>query len=148
MLGGWQRTRRISSREWVDFGRAQLALVGALLAMKLRSRGQLLTYDHRADQEEVPTAQLTRAAELEQALSRAVRYGFLRPKCLARSVALQRLLRGAGISGSRIRIGVRPGEGGLSAHAWVTLADRVLGDDPRFVGRFTEIADARMVGLP
>jgi hypothetical protein len=29
----------------------------------------------------------------------------------------------------------------------VTLASRILGDDPRFVGRFTEIADAHMAEL-
>lgn len=147
MLAGRQRTRRISPREWLDYGRAQLALVLAMVALRLRSQGQLLRYDPEAQQEVIPTAQLIRAAELERALSRAVRYGVLRPKCLARSVALHRLLRGAGIRGSRIRIGVRPDSVGLSAHAWVTLADRILGDDPRFVDRFTEIADARMAGL-
>ena len=86
-------------------------------------------------------------AELEQALHRAMRYGLLQPKCLARSVALHRLLQSAHIRGSRIHIGVRPQPEGLTAHAWVTLADRVLGDDPRFVRRFTEIADARMTEL-
>jgi len=147
MFASWQRARRISYREWRDFGRAQLALLSALLAVRLKSRGRLLTYDSESDPGESPPAQAARAAELELALSRAIRYGVFRPKCLARSVALHRLLRGAGIRGSRIRIGVRPGPDGLSAHAWVTLADRVLGDDPRFVGRFTEIADARMAGL-
>jgi hypothetical protein len=147
MLASWRRTRRISSREWLDFGRAQLALLSALLAVRLTSRGRLLTYDLEAERAELPAAQAARVAELELALSRALRYGVFRPKCLARSVALHRLLRGSGIRGSRIRIGVRPEPDGLSAHAWVTLADRVLGDDPRFVGRFTEIADARMAGL-
>jgi hypothetical protein len=147
MLAGWQRTRRISSREWLDYARAHLALLWAVLVLRLRSRGQLLAYDLEAEQESLPMAQLIRAGELERALSRAARYGVLRPKCLARSVALHRLLRGAGIRGSRIRIGVRPDSGGLTAHAWVTLTDRVLGDDPRFVDRFTEIADARMAML-
>jgi hypothetical protein len=147
MLASWQRTRRISSREWVDYGRAQLALLGALLAVRLRSRGRLLAYDLEVERAELAAAHLARAAELELALSRALRYGVFRPKCLARSVALHRLLRASGIRGSRIRIGVRPEPDGLCAHAWVTLADRVLGDDPRFVGRFTEIADARIAGL-
>ena len=148
MLPSWQRARRISSREWLDYALAQAALWRAVLALKLRSRGRLLAYDSEdADRDPAPD-QLTRARELELALDRAIRFGLLRPKCLARSVALHRLLRWGGIRGSRIRIGVRaPTEGGLSAHAWVTLANRVLGDDPRFVGRFTEIADARMAGL-
>ena len=148
MLPRWKRIRRISFREWGDYALAQVALWRAVLALKLRSRGRLLAYDTEDAQRDLAPDQLTRAGELEQALNRAIRYGLLRPKCLARSVALHRLLCWAGIRGSRIRIGVRSVmEGGLTAHAWVTLADRVLGDDPRFVGRFTEIADARMAGL-
>lgn len=147
MLARWKRTREISIGEWVDFARAQVALASALLAIRLRSRGRLLSYDPDGGPLALSADQLARADELELALDRALRYGLFHPKCLARSVALQRLLRRAGIRGSRIRIGVRPESQGLSAHAWVTLADRVLGDDPRFVGRFTEIADARMAEL-
>lgn len=148
MLAGWKRTRRISLHEFLDFARAQLALASAALALKVRSRGQLLAYDLDGPTAAgLPPAELQRARELELALDRAIRHGPMRPKCLARSVALHRLLRGAGVKGSRIRIGVRPDSAGLTAHAWVTLADRVLGDDPRFTGRFTEIADARMAEL-
>ena len=147
MLALWRRTGRISSREWLDYLHAHIALVWATVTLKLRSRGRLLVYDLEGGREGISPAQLPRVHELELALDRAVRYGVLRPKCLARSVALHRLLRGSGIRGSRIRIGVRPDPAGLTAHAWVTLADRVVGDDPRFVGQFTEIADARMAGL-
>ena len=38
--------------------------------------------------------------------------------CLPAALTLQRLLAAQGI-GSRLRIGVRKGEGGLEAHAWV-----------------------------
>jgi hypothetical protein len=85
--------------------------------------------------------------ELERAVDRAARYGLFRPKCLAKSVALHRMLRRAGIGSSRIRIGVRRESSGLTAHAWVTLDDQILGDNPTFVSRFTEIADARMAEL-
>lgn len=144
MLAAWRRTRRISFKEWLDFLRAQLALASAVLALKLRTRGSLLSYQSEPGPRGAQPAELNRAAELEQALHRAVRYGPLQPKCLARSVALHRLLQRAHIGGSRIHIGVRPEQEGLTAHAWVTLADNVLGDDPRFIRRFTEIADARM----
>jgi hypothetical protein len=147
MLVNWWRTRHITAREWMDFARAQLALGLATLALKFRSRGRLLTYDDPTAPCALQPEQLTRALELELAVDRAVRAGPIRPKCLARSVALHRLLKRSGIPGSRIRIGVRPGHVGLDAHAWVTLSNRVLGDDPRFVGRFTEIADARMAEL-
>jgi Transglutaminase-like superfamily len=147
MLAGWRRTTRVPRREWLDYGRAQLALFGALLEVRLRSRGRLLAYDAEVMTQSLAPGQLARAAELELALSRAVRYGIFRPKCLARSVALHRLLLAAGIPGSRIRIGVRRESDELKAHAWVTLADRVVGDDPRFVTRFTEMADARLAGF-
>jgi transglutaminase superfamily protein len=115
--------------------------------VRMRSRGQLLAYESELGEPVLPPEQLERARALAVALDRAGRFGVLRPRCLVRSVALHHLLRRAGIPGSRIRIGVRPDSEGLDAHAWVTLANRVLGDDPRFVGRFTEIADARLAGL-
>jgi hypothetical protein len=141
------RPLQISPREWLDYLRAQVALVYGLLAVRLRSRGRLLAYDGEADAAEVSPQKWLRTAQLERALVRALKYGVLHPKCLPRSVALHWLLRRAGIRGSRIRIGVRPEANGLMAHAWVTLGDRVVGDDPLFVGRYTEIADARMAGL-
>jgi hypothetical protein len=143
----WRRAFRLSPAEWLDFVRAHAALVFASVAVRIRSRGQLLAYDGPSEAAELDPDLLNRAQSLALALDRASRLGILRPRCLVRSVALHRLLRQAGIPGSRIRIGVRPESQGLDAHAWVTLANRVLGDDPRFVGRFTEIADARLAGI-
>ena len=141
------RPLHIPPREWLDYLRAHIALVYGALAVRLRSRGRLLAYEGGSVAAEISPQAWARTAELERALVRALKYGVLRPKCLPRSVALHWLLRRAGIPGSRIRIGVRPEADGLRAHAWVTLADRVVGDDPRFVGRFTEIADATVPGL-
>ena len=146
MSASWRRVLRITPLEWLDFCRAQLALLAAAVAVRLRSRGRLLAYDPEERERGLPPEQLARARALADALDRAGRFGMFRPRCLVRSVALHHLLRRAGIPGSRIRIGVRPESEGLDAHAWVTLADRVLADDPRFVGRFTEIADARLAG--
>lgn len=143
----WRRVLRVTPLEWLDFARAQLALAMAVFAVRMRSRGQLLAYDAGQSESTLPPAQLARAQALAVALDRAARFGVFHPRCLVRSVALQQLLLRAGIPGSRIRIGVRPESQGLDAHAWVTLANRVLGDDPRHVGRFTEIADARLAGL-
>jgi Transglutaminase-like superfamily len=144
MLAHLSRARRLSGREWMDLTKAQLAILGAEGALRTRSRGRLLAYDHSAQDVPVASDHIRRAQELALAVSRAAEFGVLRPKCLARSVALHRLLRAEGIAGSRIRIGVRPQAGRLTAHAWVTLSDRILGDDPAFVARFAEIADARM----
>jgi Transglutaminase-like superfamily len=141
------RPLHISPREWLDYLRAHLALVYGVLVVRFRSRGRLLDYEGEVTASELSPQAWVRAAELERALLRALRYGLLRPKCLPRSVALHWMLRRAGLRGSRIRIGVRPEAHGIGAHAWVTLADRVVGDDPQFVSRFSEIADATMAGL-
>lgn len=141
------RPFQIPPREWLDYLRAQFALVYGSLTVRLRSRGRLLAYDSEVNPAEISREAWARASQLERALVRALKYGLLQPKCLPRSVALQWMLSRAGIRGSRIRIGVRPEANGITAHAWVTLGDRVVGDDPAFVGRYTEIADARMSGL-
>jgi hypothetical protein len=104
----------------------------------------LLAYDRALEGAPATPDRAGRAEELALAVTRAAEYGIMHPKCLARSVALHRLLCSQGIAGSRIRIGVRPEAARFTAHAWVTLHDQVLGDDPAFAARFTEIADARM----
>lgn len=147
MLALVRRALRVTPLEWLDFLRAQLALVAAVVAVRIRSRGQLLTYTAADTPADLPPALLARARALSTAVDRAARFGLLRPRCLVRSVALHRLLQADGIPGSRIRIGVRTASQQLDAHAWVTLADQVVGDDPRFTGRFTEIADAQLAGL-
>jgi len=62
-----------------------------------------------------------------------------RPKCLERAVALDRMLRRAGIDDGRIRVGVRLREGGFEAHAWVELGGVVLGDEEWHVRTFTPV---------
>ena len=139
----------LSSREWTDFVRAHAALLYGALAVRLRSRGRLLAppVGAGAGAGTVTPVVWKRVSQLEQALARAIKYGLLRPACLPRSVALHWLLTHSGIPGSRIRIGVRPESGGLTAHAWVTLAGQVVGDDPAFVARYTEMVDTQVPGL-
>lgn len=124
--------------------RAQTAFFGAQVLVWVRSRGALIALESELAAPPLTPEARARAVELELAVSRVARYGVFRPKCLARSVALHRLLGANGIGGSRIRIGVRQESGNLIAHAWVTLEERVLGDSPAFVSRFQEIADARL----
>lgn len=46
--------------------------------------------------------------------------------CLVQAVAGTFLLAVRGIRGSKIRLGVRKGENGLEAHAWLLLGDTIL----------------------
>lgn len=130
--------------------KAQVALLGAQAWVHMSPRGQVL----RADQADVspanaaPTvAEAARATAIARAVDRAARRGVFRPLCLARSVALQRMLRAEGIQGSRIHVGVRSVRGSFEAHAWVTLDQRVIGDDATFVERFREIGEIGIADL-
>lgn len=151
------RLRRIPPAELADVARAQGALVAALVRTRLRPRGQLVapatdTAPEVAPPELRTPAQLLRIARLARAVDRAARRGLFRPTCLVRSLALTRLLEGAGITGARIRIGVRPADsgrsaaGGVHAHAWVEVDGRVIGDDPRHVSGFAPVGS--VTGLP
>jgi hypothetical protein len=44
-----------------------------------------------------------------------------------------------------VRIGVRRLDGEFSAHAWVELGGRVLGDDARSVSSFAQLLDVSVV---
>ena len=63
---------------------------------------------------------------------------FVRAHCLHKSVALHFWLRREGLP-SELRIGVRKESGELRAHAWVTLGDHVVNDDPSAVAAFTPL---------
>lgn len=56
--------------------------------------------------------------------------------CLARSIVLVTLLKRRGIP-AELRIGVRKGERGFEAHAWVEAEGTILNDGPDVAERFT-----------
>jgi len=87
------------------------------------------------------TTQERRARELADAVRWTASHGLFRPFCLVQSLAIQDLLRSAGIGGSEIRVGVRREGRALKAHAWVRWHGTVLGDDPAYVSGFTEVDD-------
>ena len=88
----------------------------------------------------------TRAERLARGVDRAARLGAFRPRCLARALALSRLLTAHGIDGHHIRIGVRRDDGGFVAHAWVELGDLVLGDTRARTAAFVPLTDLRSTG--
>jgi hypothetical protein len=67
---------------------------------------------------------------------------FMRAHCLQRSLALQRWLHARGVA-SELRIGVRPYQGTIMAHAWIEMRGVVLNDDARAVRDFTVLSGAR-----
>ncbi len=153
--GRLRRALGLSRREWRDLIAAQIQLARAQAAVWGRRSWPLAalldtaTGGRTATAVDPTSAQWRRAAELERALDRAVRYGALRPrpKCLARAIALARLMRAAGIPATDIRIGVRRGDTGVTAHAWLELGrpPRVIGDAATHIAAFTPLADLALL---
>lgn len=129
--------------EWRDLLEAQAALLSARWLVRTRPTGRLVDDATTTHTDGSPVAsERTRALAL--AVERAAEHGLFRPQCLVRAVALNRLLESHGIRGSRIRVGVRVGEQGFAAHAWVELGEQVLGDRADRVRGFVELADVRV----
>ena len=79
---------------------------------------------------------------------RASEFGFFRPACLVRSIALHRLLLARGIVGGRVQVGVVLQDGRLAAHAWVEYAGEILGDDPNILSHFDPLPGLSLIDGP
>lgn len=147
-LQSWSRRfQRLTSSELRLLIEAQLTLLYCQLRKWWRPVGELISVEARQEQRVAPRSDLQRAAHVAWALTRAARYGVFRPKCLVRSLALQQMLERRGLCGCELRIGVRLQNGVFSAHAWVELSGRVVGDSPLTVQQFTPTTDLRLVQL-
>ncbi len=86
----------------------------------------------------LPPATLRR---IVTAVDIAARNTWPSPKCLTRSLVLQRMLRGVGIP-AEVRIGVARPDDGFEAHAWVEIDGRVINDAPDIAKRFSPLERA------
>ena len=144
-----RRVLRQPLRTWGELAHAQLMLIVAQVIVWSRPIGELVEPEsqlpatvHRATAKPPLDA---RAMRYAKAVRLASAHGIFRPKCLVRAVAIDRMIRGAGIGGSRIKIGVRVNDDGFAAHAWVELDGRVLGDRRDYTRQFAPITDVRVV---
>ena len=62
--------------------------------------------------------------------------------CLRRSVTLLRELHRLRM-GATMHIGVRHGDGGVEAHAWLQVADEIVNDEPDVVATYTRLSMSR-----
>jgi hypothetical protein len=145
------RLRSLSPREAADLGWAQWYLLVARAQRWWTPSGRFVQVAATGPTPEVgvPPDAATRALSegLAIAIERAAGHGLIRPTCLERAVALQRLLRRHGVTSGRIRVGVQWQNGAFLAHAWVELGGIVLADSPRRVRAFTSIG-ATGAGAP
>lgn len=141
----------IRDRRWTelgDFVEAQLALLRAQYSLWTAPYGTLaartIPQSPGAALENGPERALSE--RLARAVSRAARMGVFRPRCLARSIALSRLLTAHGVHGHHIRVGVRRDDAAFTAHAWVQLGDSIIGDNPARTSTFIPLTDLRSIG--
>jgi hypothetical protein len=143
------RLTEVGPRGWVLLVRAQAALLGAHVDMRSRPRGELVSAANREGVTDQPRprsgTRLDEARRVAAAVRRVARYGLFRPSCLVRSVAICRLLRAAGISGGRIRVGVAMRETGFVAHAWVEYDGAVIGDEDSVIERYGMLDNLQVV---
>jgi hypothetical protein len=140
---------RAGPRGWLDLVEAQLWVLWAQVLVRLVPKGRLVSTSFtpggatgRADfaRDRKTTERVTTA------ISRVCRYGTLRPECLVRSIALQKMLVRHGIENSRVRLGVRSRDGVFESHAWVECGDRLVGDEPVHVRTFTPLEGLSVFG--
>jgi hypothetical protein len=144
------KLRGLTRREWADLWRAQWWILRAQIRLRHADEGALLSQWTTAPPVVPPgrsdSGAHARAIAIGDAVRRAGLFGFTRPRCLARSLAISSLLAREGISGSAIRVGVRYSAGRLEAHAWVEHDGEVIGDSAAHIRRFREFVTAQPVG--
>ena len=137
----------LSRREWRQLAAAQFQLLHAQLRLWTTKQGKLLSTAAGSSSAAAPsTRRVNDARELALAIGRAAEYGVFRPACLARSMALCRLLESSGIDGGRVQIGVILREGRFVAHAWVEYAGEILGDDEGIVSKYEPLVGMNRPG--
>lgn len=139
-----RRARHFSVREALDVARAFGWIALIRVGVHVLPYPTLLRYLDRGlpapvagwqEDARMPVLRLAKAVDI------AERNTWPRPKCLARSLALMRMLRAIGIP-AEVKIGVaRPG-GGFEAHAWVELEGLVVNDAPDISSRFRPLEQA------
>jgi hypothetical protein len=87
-----------------------------------------------------------RARHVARLVSIAARRGPIEATCLRRALLLSWLLRREGID-SVMKVGVRRGESGLEAHAWIEHRGRPIDDDPSVTARYAPF-DGELAARP
>lgn len=134
------RVCRFSGEDWRVLGESLVTLVFVSIALRLVAFPRLVAWAKRPAAADVPSAadgrlwpmlQVQRTASLVALASRATG-----TRCLTRSLTLTRVLARRGVA-SDLRIGVRPEDRGIEAHAWVEWMGTALNDSPGGLERYS-----------
>jgi len=147
------RLLRQTSSEWRDLVEAKVAVSVAQLLLWSRPIGQFVTdVAVISPGLQEPLSRRSKewgdALRISVAIRRAADHSVFKPKCLTRAIALSRMLENRGIKDSRVKVGVRKQDGKFTAHAWVELGQRVLGDDVQRVSSFAQLIDVKVIRNP
>jgi len=121
---------RLPGNERYALARASLALLGAIVSLRLLGVHRTLHWAGRAPQSSAASRRRSIDPSFEKRAvdpaAAAIRAG----TCLSKSLALQLLLRRRGV-GSRLRLGIRRRHGAeLLAHAWLETNGVAVGEPP------------------
>lgn len=126
------RARRRSLRENAQLGEAWLELTRQWVAMTLvpyERWSQRLVFRGEPATAASPGADVKLARAMAERVAVASKRHPLETKCLHQSLALHSMLARRGIP-TDVRLGVRRGDEGVEAHAWVELGGVSLEPDP------------------
>jgi hypothetical protein len=136
-MSNWRKFWRLPAREKSLFLAALTLLPAVRVALRtlgLRPVQGVLGRRLRPEAPAEPDGALRRARRTARLVAVAGQY--TGGTCLARSVVLAHLLEGQGIP-AQLRIGVRKGENGFEAHAWVEAAGMSLNEGQDIGERYT-----------
>ena len=161
----WLKLLRAGRHGWYDLAEAQLRILAAAVSVLVRPKGTLVSVESpepsllnqlvtssvpgpdngggtgsMVPPTPVPGGALPEdLSRVELAIGRTARFGLLRPRCLIRSMALQRMLAARGFPDAVVRFGVRRRHGVFESHAWVEWQGRVVGDIRSHVRSFSPV---------
>jgi hypothetical protein len=124
-----ERTVLLSALALLPVVRVGLEALGLRRLQQRLAAGRPSSFEHAR----LTQAELVRARRVARLV--AVASDLTGGSCLARSIVLARILENKGIA-VQLRIGVRRGEQGIEAHAWVEADGSILNDGPDVTGRF------------
>jgi hypothetical protein len=138
-----ERLRRLTPADWSAGGQAWLALLAVDLGLRLLSFprvDRLFTLRRVRTPPATPELAEATAARLAWATRAAARRHLWPMPCLPQSLCLRWLLARRGIA-AELRLGVAREEGRLTAHAWVEIDGRPLGEAAESPSRFAPLAE-------
>jgi hypothetical protein len=125
------RVASLGRQDWGVLAEAIVTLLAIQIALHVVDFPRLLSWTRRTSRGTPLPAHLVRHVAWLVSIA-----GRLTPcRCLARSLALSRVLGRRGVA-TEVRIGVLTDGGTLQAHAWVEWTGRLLNDHPGNLQRF------------